>query len=401
MLDCGRNKNMSFKAAIYDPYLDTLGGGERYCLSVGEILQKQGYKVDVFWSGNQDLLTRAENRFNLDLKGISFVPDIFGLVPQKIDLIEEDDLRAIHSQPHPILNPIQKIKKNIQKFKILSQYDFIFYLSDGSIPFFFAKKNFLHVQVPFVNKDNLIEKLSNFIKSKSIAQVICNSNFTSKFVDDFSKNKVQILYPPVDVEKFSPSSKKEDNILSVGRFDNILNAKKQDVLIEAFKKLMKNNPNSSWKLILMGGSREEPEKNHYLSHLKYLAKDLPVEFIINPDFEKLKDVYSRSKIYWHAAGYGVDELVHPEQTEHFGMTVVEAMASGLVPLVVTKGGLTEIVSDGKNGYTWQTLDQLVAKTQLLFATPQDILTLSKNAQESSKLFSKQIFEEKLISLINK
>ena len=33
---------MRKQAAIYDPYLDTLGGGERYCLTIAEILLKKG-----------------------------------------------------------------------------------------------------------------------------------------------------------------------------------------------------------------------------------------------------------------------------------------------------------------------------------------------------------------------
>ena len=38
MLDFGNSNIMEKRAAIYDPYLDTLGGGERYCLTVAEIL---------------------------------------------------------------------------------------------------------------------------------------------------------------------------------------------------------------------------------------------------------------------------------------------------------------------------------------------------------------------------
>jgi glycosyltransferase involved in cell wall biosynthesis len=294
---------------------------------------------------------------------------------------------------------LQRIKNYIKKIKILSQYDFIFYLSDGSVPFLFSKKNFLHIQVPFILKENFKDKILNFIKVKFIHQVICNSQFTSKFLNDFPKNKLNVLYPPVDVENFYASDNKENIILSVGRFDNILNAKKQDILIEAFKKIYQNTPKLNWKLILMGGSHDLPANNHYLLHLQHLAQDLPIEFIVNPNFDKLKETYSMAKIYWHAAGYGVDEYLHPEQTEHFGMTVVEAMDSGAVPLVVAKGGLTEIVSDSKNGYTWQTVDELVAKTQLLLATPVDLKRLSVEAQKSSQTFSKQIFEEKLLNLI--
>ena len=401
MLDCGRNKYMSLKAAIYDPYLDTLGGGERYCLSVAEILLKNSYQVDIFWSGKQDIVSLAEKRFDLHLNGINCLPDIFGLSHQKIDLIEGNIIDSLHSQPILKSNIFQKIKKFINKYLILSKYDLIFYLSDGSVPFLFSKKNFLHVQVPFILKETIKDKILNIIKTKSINKVICNSQFTSKFLNNFPKSKVTVLYPPVDVENFTSSDKKENYILSVGRFDNILNAKKQDVLIEAFKKICQNNANFDWKLILMGGSHDLPENNHYLQHLQHLTNDFPIEFVVNPDFDKLKQIYSEAKIYWHAAGYGVDEFLHPEETEHFGMTVVEAMDSGAVPLVVAKGGLTEIVTDSQNGYLWQTIEELVAKTQLLLASPQTLKELSEKARESSQSFSKQIFEAKLLDLIKK
>ena len=390
---------MSLKAAIYDPYLDTLGGGERYCLTVGEILLKFGYKVDIFWSGNQEILLKAQDRFGLNLKGINLLPDIFGLTHQKIELIEENSPDSLHSIPVLKSNFFQKILKYIQKYKILSSYDLVFFLSDGSIPFLFSKKNILHIQVPFILKESFQDKILNFIKVKFINQVVCNSQFTSKFLSDFPDSKVKVLYPPVDVEKFYSSDDKENIILSVGRFDNILNAKKQDILIEAFKKICKNNPHLKWKLVLMGGSHDLPQNNHYLLHLQHMAKDLPIEFIVNPDFSELREVYSKSKIYWHAAGYGVDEYLHPEQTEHFGMTVVEAMDSGLVPVVVAKGGLTEIVTDSKNGYLWQTTEELVAKTQILFAIPKDIKDLSHEAHLSSQSFSKEVFEKKLLDLI--
>lgn len=390
---------MKLKAAIYDPYLDTLGGGERYCLTVAEILLKHHYQVDIFWSGNQNLLDAAEKRFNLQLQGVNFVPDIFGLAPQKIDLLEDNDLNALHSHTKNKANFIQKIKNIFLKFQILSTYDLIFYLSDGSIPLLFSKKNILHVQVPFIHHETFLDRLGNFVKNKFIYHVICNSTFTSSFLDNFPSNKISVLYPPVDVEKFSSSHQKENLILSVGRFDNILNAKKQDVLITAFQKICRNHPDTSWKLILAGGSHDSPEKNNYLLHLRQLAKDLPVEFKVNPDFSELKEIYSKSKIYWHAAGYGVDEYLHPEETEHFGMTVVEAMASSLVPVVIAKGGLTEIVSDNKNGYTWQTIDELVAKTELLMATPDDLQKMSQISRESSQEFSKKAFETKLLNLI--
>jgi hypothetical protein len=75
------------RAGIYDPYLDTLGGGDRYCLTVAEILSKNGYNVDVFWNGDPDLIKKASIRFSLDLDKISIAPDIFGLTSSKLEFL--------------------------------------------------------------------------------------------------------------------------------------------------------------------------------------------------------------------------------------------------------------------------------------------------------------------------
>jgi len=389
------------KAAIYDPYLDTLGGGERYCLTVAEILLKNGWEMDLFWSGDKDLIPRAENRFSLKLTGLKLIKDIFNLRAQKIDLIEnQNQLKNIVAQkiagPQ---NSTQKIKRWFSHYQQTKGYDLFFYLSDGSTPFLFAKKNILHVQVPFRFSLNPTQKIANLAKFKiGKIQIICNSLFTQKFTQKIFPQKSSVLYPPVDVEKFSPASSKKNYILSVGRFDNILNAKKQDVLISAFQTISHQNP--SWKLILAGGSAQDPDQNSYLKHLRFMAKDLPVEFVVNQPFSALQNLYSQSKIYWHAAGYQVDEDLHPEATEHFGITIVEAMASGLVPLVVDKGGLPEIIKENKNGFLWSDLDQLTGKTQLLISHPKKLAKISQQALLDCQQFSKDNFEKQLLLLVN-
>jgi glycosyltransferase involved in cell wall biosynthesis len=390
---------MTKKAAIYDPYLDTLGGGERYCLSVAEILLKNGYSVDLFWSGDRSLISRAQDRFSLSIDKINIVPDIFHIHKERIDLaLDGQELPKITSKIIPHKNIYQKAKSIFEKYQITKKYDLFFYLSDGSIPIIFSKTNILHVQVPFLPKRSPLQILTDNIKLFLFKIIICNSEFTSRFTQSHLKTNKFILYPPVDIQKFSSSDKKSDIILSVGRFDNILNAKKQDVLINSFSKLSPKNP--GWKLILAGGSLEKPENNSYLKHLRYISKNLPVEFLINPDFTTLKNTYSASKIYWHAAGYGVDENINPQNTEHFGITVVEAMSSGLVPIVVAKGGLPEIISDGKNGYLWSTTAELIAKTNLLIASPKIQKNMSQDALLSCEKFSKENFEKKLLSIIN-
>ena len=51
--------------------------------------------------------------------------------------------------------------------------------------------------------------------------------------------------------------------------------------------------------------------------------------------------------------------------EHFGITTVEAMAAGCVPVVINKAGQREIVEDGVSGFLWNTWGELKDRTQLL------------------------------------
>ena len=72
--------------------------------------------------------------------------------------------------------------------------------------------------------------------------------------------------------------------------------------------------------------------------------------------------YGQAKIYWHATGYGLDETTNPQAMEHLGISTVEAMAAGAVPIVIKKGGQPEIVSHALNGLLWTTKKELIKQT---------------------------------------
>lgn len=351
------------RVGIFSPYLDSPGGGERYTLTLAEHLSRQGHLVHLFWD-DKDVGKMLGERFNLDLGKIEFIEDIFSS------------------------------NKNVpQKWQITRKYDLIFYLSDGSIPFLFAKKNILHFQVPFtgVNGRSILNKL----KLTKFSHIICNSHFTKKYIDQEYGIKSQVIYPPVAVEDFKPG-KKENKILSVGRFTQALHAKKQHVLIEVFKKNSKQDL-KNWRLILAGGALREDEG--YVNALKESSRGYPIEVKVNIKFAELKKDYSQAKIYWHATGFGEDEEDYPERMEHFGMTVVEAMASGCVPVVIGKGGTPEIVNDGKNGFLWQTKKELEEFTLRLIKSQKLWQKLSTQTIKDSQKFSKKVFCQKFNEII--
>lgn len=351
------------KAAVYDPYLDTLGGGERYTLSFANGLAKMGYQVDVLWD-DKSIIEKIKQRFGFDTSNLNFVQNIFA-----------------------------KDKK--EKQKLIKDYDLVFFVSDGSIPSLSNKKSILHFQVPFHGVGG--KSLVNRLKLRKISLVVCNSFFTKKVIDQEYGLKSKVLYPPIDVQSFK-SLKKENLIVNIGRFTSLMHSKKQDVLVKAFIKMFKENKQKvkDWKLVLAGADKEGQD---YVKDLKEMAKAYPIDFLINPKFDDLKQLAGKAKIFWTATGYGFDDQKQPEKVEHFGMTTVETMAAGCVPVVISKGGQKEIIQDNENGFLWETEKQLIDKTLQLMENESDWQKISKAALKRSLDFAQDKFYERIEELV--
>lgn len=332
------------KAAIYNPYLDTLGGGERYTLAVATTLLDLGWSVDVEWK-DSEIKGLLEERFGINLKSINFIPDI----------------------------------------KRGDNYDLCFWVSDGSIPTLRSRKNLLHFQVPFhdINGGSLINKMKLF----RIGKIVCNSEFTKKIIDrEYGVNSL-VIYPPVDSLKIK-SKRKENLILSVGRFSQLKQAKRQDVLIDGFKKMV-DAGFSDWHLVLAGGV--EVGAGEYVKTLKGKIGKYPIQVLESPVYSELLDLYGRAKLFWSAAGYGINERKEPEKVEHFGISAVEAMSAGAVPLLFNAGGPKEILTIGVNGFLWTKVSELVAKSKELINNHPLWVQNSVNAKSLSKKYSYERF----------
>jgi glycosyltransferase involved in cell wall biosynthesis len=352
------------KALIFDPYLDTLGGGERYSLTFAAQLIKYGFRVEIAWH-DSEIISDAEERFGLDLSGIKLNKTAYTLFTQKSSFFK--------------------------KLLFTLRYHLIFWVSDGSLPFLFSRNNLIHFQVPFKTLGG--NPLLNKIKTLFIHKFVYNSLFTARVHEKhLPKNKSSVLYPPIDTDSFR-SGKKEDVILSAGRFDSPSHSKRQDGLIKAFSKLYDSHP--EYHLILTGGNKGDSK---VLDGLKDLAGTLPVNFVVNPDFTKLKSLFAKSKFFWHAAGYEIDEAKEPEKVEHFGMTTVEAMSAGCVPVVIAKGGQKEIITPN-TGILCNTPEEMVKETVRLIDSPKLIQRLQLDSRQRSHDFSTDQFSKKIKSLL--
>lgn len=352
------------KALIFSPYLDSIGGGEVYTMHFAKGLEMHDYKVELAWHDERTLKT---------------IHQLLGIKLETLT-INQQAYRHFRQRQMPW-----------QQYQFTKQYDLIFFLSDGSVPLMFASKNIIHFQIPFSHMDNgWLTKLK--LRNQKL---VTNSIFTQSVIDSRLQTKSQVLYPPVDLKK---SGKKQKIILSVGRFtdrkdskNNNTHNKRQDVMIEAFKSLH-DQGYKDWKLILAGNDYDGQK---LVPRLQKLAKNYPIEIQTNISFTQLNKLYASSSIYWHAAGFGIHESKYPERVEHFGISTVEAMSAGCVPVVIRRGGQREIVKHNRSGYLFNTKQQLVSYTQSLIDDKNLYNDFATKAIESSQQFGLDRFYQQV------
>ncbi len=355
------------KIGIYDPYLDDVGGGEKYMLSIAEALS-EGNDVSVFWDNKEDFES-VKKRFSLELQGVKCEKNIF-------------------SKDVPFW----------ERYKKSNRYDVLFVLSDGSIPFV-SSRLYIHLQKPM---EHVRMSLFSRFKKARVKAFFCNSYYTKLFIDKTYSINSEVVYPPIKIS--AKKLKKENIILHVGRFriidktQGVKDFKKQYMLLQVFKELVDQGL-VDWTLCMIVSVREEDIELFHKMIEAY--KKYPIKFKINTESDVLWDYYSKAKIYWHASGYDEDLIKNPEYAEHFGISTVEAMGAGVVPVVVCAGGQKEIVSDGVNGFTWSSVEEFKVKTITLINSKNLLDQMSINAIERSKDFTYNYFAEKIREMVKK
>lgn len=247
--------------------------------------------------------------------------------------------------------------------------------------------------VPAQLSTTRVKNLANYHAIWSI------SEFTRTWVQRYWRRDSAILTPPVDVEAFAPApGGKRNLILSVGRFFAGSHNKKHREIVAAFKGMVDQGL-CGWELHLAGNLGLERMHVEYFERVQREAQGYPIVLHVNAPFGELQRLYGEAAIYWHASGLGEDETREPIKSEHFGITTVEAMAAGCVPVVIAKGGQPEIVQHGRNGLLWQSLAELQSLTFKLIADSALRERLAAAALADSKRYDKLHFQKRLDELM--
>ena len=182
-----------------------------------------------------------------------------------------------------------------------------------------------------------------------------------------------------DFRQESMTLPKTKRILFVGR---LMEVKGIDVLINAFSKLVKNQPFQDWNLDIVG---DGPERNY----LTKLSREKEISHLIrfhgSKQRNEIKDFYNQAELF-----------ILPSKTtslgekEGLGLVVLEAMMAG-VPVIGTDcGGIKETIVDGKTGVIVpeNDADALHNAMANLLNTPERRIELVKNAHsEIDKRYS--------------
>jgi len=404
------------RIAIYNPGWHVMGGGEKYLGTLAELLSEE-HKVDLIITHPVDL-DLLQRRLALNLQRVGVVELQTGRTSRPKDLHEW------------LKNRIEATRLQRALMRITRDYDLAVYLESDCPLRLAARRNILHIQVPHrrwqmrdfleaLRENRLVDFRRELVRSLTFRRsldhfdlIIYNSRFTARVIEESWKLRVPsvVIYPPIDVPAESvPWIEKRNYILSVGRFFAGSHEKRHRALIEAFRIFCRNRSASisvttdsrsrgDWELHLVGGTDDSPETVALIEQLKHASRDLPVRFHINADRSELAELYRLSKLFWHAAGLGVDELREPDRVEHFGMAVVEAMAYGCIPFAVNRGGLREIIEHGVNGFLWSTVEELVELTKSLTSNS-TAEHISSKARARSQEFSREKFRQRIWTLL--
>lgn len=204
---------------------------------------------------------------------------------------------------------------------------------------------------------------------KGIDAFIANSTVTQQRIKEYYNKPSTVVYPPVEVSKFTPPPKSERNGYVVwGRH---VPYKRFDLAIEAANQLAVQ--------LTIAGTGPDTER------LKRLAGPT-VKFVGRVSDEELVHLAHTSKAF-----------LFPNE-EDFGISAAEALAAGMPVIAYKKGGALDIVQDGETGVFFE--EQTAASLVEAMRRFETMSFLPATLHRKAKRFDKGFFATKMKKIVD-
>lgn len=219
-------------------------------------------------------------------------------------------------------------------------------------------------------------RIWDYRTANSVDHFIANSHFIARRIAKIYGRKAEVIYPPVDVNRFNVKEKKNDFYLTASR---LVPYKRIDLIVEAFSSM----PDKT--LVVIGDGSE-------MNKIKSKASR-NIEILGYQSNEVLVDYMQNAKAFVFAA------------EEDFGITPVEAMACGTPVIAFGKGGALETIRPlGESEPTGIFFDsQLVSAVATAVETFENNIHMftSDNCRKQALKFSADRFKHELQMSIQK
>lgn len=193
------------------------------------------------------------------------------------------------------------------------------------------------------------------------------------YKEEIDKEKLKNLRNEIGIEK-------DDFIaIFIGR---LAQEKNVIFLLNVMKKMVPKYPNL--KLLLVG---DGPDYEEYQQIIK--------------KYKLTKNVIMTGKVAWEEVPYYYhlsDIFLTASHTETQGLTVIEAMASGVVPLCIEDESFVNTVVDGLNGRIFHTEEDCSEIIEELYQDRKSVKKLSNQARINSDRFSAKYFAESVLDV---
>lgn len=382
------------KILLINDYGIEIGGAETYLKNLKKALVKEGHDVRVLTSASsKDIASFSDYTFKgLNIKSpLRLIPYIFNFdAYMKVKKILKDfkpDVVHMHFTFYHTSPSILFALKNIPLAMTTHAHEIlapvgINYSSQCKHSFidYCIKCTGLIKYYPELIKRIIFKKLS-----KRINLFIAPSKYYTHIHKKAGYSPIVTIYNGIIEKKvYKPVNVNKQNILFIGR---LAPEKGADTIVRAMPDILTALPNT--KLTIVG---DGPESNK--------LKSLIYEYKLENNIKMVGKIPNKKTSYFYEQATLV--IVPSLYPDNLPTVCIEAMNNGRALLVSNKGGLPELVNNGKNGYLFEpeNTKDLANKTVMILSDKEKLKRLSMTSKIMLKNFSMEKHLKELIAQYN-